>query len=48
MAELVARALHTTPDRVNVKATTTEGLGFEGRKKGIAAWAAVTLDENER
>ncbi len=48
MAELLARALQTTPDRVNVKATTTEGLGFEGRKKGIAAWAAVTLDENER
>jgi 2-C-methyl-D-erythritol 2,4-cyclodiphosphate synthase len=44
----IALALGTTPDRINVKATTTEGLGFEGRKKGIAAWAAVTLDENER
>jgi 2-C-methyl-D-erythritol 2,4-cyclodiphosphate synthase len=48
MEECVARALGTSPDRVNIKATTTEGLGFEGRKKGIAAWAAVTLDENER
>jgi len=48
MEEAIARALGTTSDRVNIKATTTEGLGFEGKKKGIAAWAAVTLDENER
>jgi len=48
MEETIARALGTTTDRVNIKATTTEGLGFEGRKKGIAAWAAVTLDENKR
>lgn len=47
IAEALARTLETTPDRVNVKATTTEGLGFEGRKKGIAAWAAVTLDEKK-
>ena len=45
MVEALARALETTPDRVNVKATTTEGLGFEGKKKGVAAWAAVILDE---
>ncbi len=48
MISCIAGALLTLPERVNVKATTTEGLGFEGRKKGIAAWAAVTLDENER
>ncbi len=47
MAEALARALETIPDRVNVKATTTEGLGFEGKKKGIAAWAAVILDEKK-
>ncbi len=47
MAQSIARALQTTPDRVNVKATTTEGLGFEGEKKGIAAWAAVILDEKD-
>jgi 2-C-methyl-D-erythritol 2,4-cyclodiphosphate synthase len=47
MVEALARALETTPDRVNVKATTTEGLGFEGEKKGIAAWAAVILDEKK-
>jgi 2-C-methyl-D-erythritol 2,4-cyclodiphosphate synthase len=48
MVQSIARALETTPDRVNVKATTTEGLGFEGKKKGIAAWAAAILDEKKR
>lgn len=39
----IARLLHSTPAQINIKATTTEGLGFTGRNEGVAAQAVVLL-----
>lgn len=43
MRQVIAEALGTTSDRISVKATTSERLGFTGRREGIAALATVTL-----
>lgn len=45
MRENMARAMGVPVDSVGVKATTTERLGFVGRKEGIAAWAVCILQK---
>jgi 2-C-methyl-D-erythritol 2,4-cyclodiphosphate synthase len=43
ICEGIARLLRVDTDCVNLKATTTEKLGFEGRREGLAAHATVLI-----
>jgi 2-C-methyl-D-erythritol 2,4-cyclodiphosphate synthase len=43
MRRQIAQLLEVAEERVNIKATTTEGLGFLGRAEGVAAQAVVLL-----
>ncbi|EIA19367.1 2-C-methyl-D-erythritol 2,4-cyclodiphosphate synthase [Listeria fleischmannii] len=45
MKERIALLLDASPSQVNVKATTTEKLGFTGREEGIASLAVVLLEK---
>ena len=44
MEAIIARVLGIDTEAVNIKATTTEKLGFEGREEGISAQAIVLIE----
>ena len=47
MKENIASTMGINTDQINIKATTTEKLGFAGREEGIAAYAVALLMKND-
>jgi 2-C-methyl-D-erythritol 2,4-cyclodiphosphate synthase len=43
MRQTLARVMQVSETRISIKATTTEGLGFEGREEGVSAYAVALL-----
>lgn len=47
MKDRLSKVIGIPADRINIKATTTEGMGFCGRGEGIAAYSVVSLVKKE-
>jgi len=47
MVRVISKVLEINDTQVNIKGTTTEGLGFTGRREGIAAKAIALLEKND-
>ncbi len=45
MRSVLAEILEVTPERISVKATTTEGAGFVGREEAVAVYATVLVEK---
>jgi 2-C-methyl-D-erythritol 4-phosphate cytidylyltransferase/2-C-methyl-D-erythritol 2,4-cyclodiphosphate synthase len=47
MKEIISKACNTNKQRINIKATTTEKMGYTGRQEGISSHAVVFLTKSE-
>jgi 2-C-methyl-D-erythritol 2,4-cyclodiphosphate synthase len=45
MEKIIAQVMNINVDAINIKATTTEKLGFEGREEGISVQAVVLIEK---
>ena len=48
LREKLSQIMDIQGNQINIKATTTEGMGFCGREEGIAAYAVVSLIRTEK
>ena len=44
----LAKTLKTQKENISIKATTTEGLGFTGRKEGISCYCVATIKQEKK
>ena len=47
MCSKIAKTLKTKKENISIKATTTEGLGFTGRKEGISCYCVATVKQEK-
>jgi 2-C-methyl-D-erythritol 2,4-cyclodiphosphate synthase len=47
MVQNISKVLEIEANRVNIKATTNEGMGFVGHEEGIAAFATVSVTKED-
>ena len=48
MCTKLAKTLKTQKENISIKATTTEGLGFTGRKEGISCFCVATIKQEKK